>query len=269
MNTAAMNTAAMNPAAMPLPMPPVAVVTVVRNDVRHIRATLESVLGQAYPRLDYIVIDGASTDGTAAIVEGYRGRLSAFVSEPDRGLYDAMNKGLALCRPDAMVYFLNSGDVFAGADALARTFEGCGVGAGPGPALVLAPVIKRGAFDLLLPVRPARRLGMPACHQGMFCRQALLARHGFDLRYSLAADFDLYLKMARTLGPGDVAAAAAPVAIVSAGGLSDRGARQVTREYCTIMRRQHKWGALAVYATRRALRHAIEGALRLSARLGG
>jgi glycosyltransferase involved in cell wall biosynthesis len=260
-----MNTAAINPAAMLLPMPPVAVVTVVRNDARHIRATLDSVLGQAYPRLDYIVIDGASTDGTAAIVEAYRGRLSAFVSEPDRGLYDAMNKGLALCRPEAMVCFLNSGDLFAGADALARTFEGCAVG--PGPALVLAPVIKRGASDLLLPVRPGRRLGMPACHQGMFCRQALLARHGFDLRYGLAADFDLYLKVVRTLGPGDVAAAAAPVAIVSAGGLSDRGARQVTREYCAIMRRQRKWGALAVYATRRALRHALEGALRLPARL--
>lgn len=258
-----MNTATMNSAAMLLPMPPVAVVTVVRNDARHIGATLESVLGQAYPRLDYIVIDGASSDGTAAIVEAYRGRLSAFVSEPDRGLYDAMNKGLALCRPDAMVCFLNSGDVFAGADALARTFEACGEQA----ALVLAPVIKRGASDLLLPVRPGRRLGMPACHQGMFCRQALLARHGFDLRYGLAADFDLYLKVARTLGPGDVAAAAAPVAIVSAGGLSDRGARQVTREYCAIMRRQRKWGALAVYATRRALRHALEGALRLPARL--
>jgi glycosyltransferase involved in cell wall biosynthesis len=239
-------------------MPPVAVVTVVRNDARHIEATLESVLGQAYPRLDYIVVDGASTDGTGAIVERYRSRLAAFVSEPDRGLYDAMNKGLALCRPDAMVCFLNSGDLFAGPDALARTFGACAEQA----ALVLAPVIKRGATDVLLPVRPDRRLGMPACHQGMFCRQALLARHGFDLRYGLAADFDLYLKIARTLRPGDVARTDTPVAIVSAGGLSDRGALQITREYCAIMWRQRKWGALAVYAARRALRHAIEGAAR-------
>lgn len=247
------------------PLPPVAVVTVVRNDVRHIRATLESVLGQDWPRLDYIVIDGGSSDGTAAIVERYRGRLAAFVSEPDRGLYDAMNKGLALCRPDAMVLFLNSGDLFAGADALARTFTQRARRAD----LVLAPVIRRGATDELLPVRPGRRLGMPACHQGMFCRQALLARHGFDLRYSLAADFDLYLKLARSLAPGDVAAADAPVAIVSAGGLSERGALQVTREYCAIMWRQRRWGALAVYAARRALRHALEGALRLPARRTG
>jgi hypothetical protein len=236
-------------------LPRIAVVTGVWNDVRHIERTLESVLGQAYPRLEHVVVDGGSTDGTAAVIERYRGRLAACVSEPDRGLYDAMNKGLALCRPDAYVHFLNSGDLFAGADALARTFGGL---AGL-PALVLAPVVKRGASDQLLPVRLGRRLGMPACHQGMFCRQPLLARHGFDLRYGLAADFDLYLKVARGLVPGDVAAAGTPVAIVSAGGLSDRGALQVTREYCAIMWRQRRWGALAVYAARRAARHAIEG----------
>lgn len=251
-----MNTAA----ALPL----VAVVTVVRNDVRHIARTLESVLGQSYPQLEYLVVDGASNDGTVEVIERYRNRLAAFVSEPDRGLYDAMNKGLALCRRDAYVYFLNSGDVFAGPDALANLFGK----RARWPALVLAPVVKRGATDELLPVKLGRRLGMPACHQGMFCRQSLLARHGFDLRYRLAADFDLYLKLARNLGPGDVAAGDAPVAIVSAGGLSDRGALQVTREYCAIMWRARKWGELAVYAARRSLRHAFEGArLRRFARL--
>jgi putative colanic acid biosynthesis glycosyltransferase len=241
----------------PVSLPPVAVVTVVRNDARHIEATLQSVLGQAYPNLGFIVIDGASTDGTAAIVERYRNRLAAFVSEPDRGLYDAMNKGLALCPPDAYVCFLNSGDLFAGSDALARLFGG----RASLPALVLAPVIKRGATDELQPVRLGRRLGMPACHQGMFCRQALLARHRFDLRYGLAADFDLYLKVARGLSAGDIAADDTPVAVVSAGGLSDRGTLQITREYCAIMWRARKWGALAVYATRRTLRHALEAGI--------
>jgi glycosyltransferase involved in cell wall biosynthesis len=238
----------------PVSMPRVAVVTVVWNDARHIAQTLESVLGQAYPQLDHIVIDGGSSDGTAAIVERYRSRLAAFVGEPDRGLYDAMNKGLALCRKDAYVYFLNSGDLFAGPDALARLFGS----RARWPALVLAPVIKRGDTDVLQPVRLGRRLGMPACHQGIFCRQPLLARHGFDLRYGLAADFDLYLKVARGLGRADVAAVDTPVAIVSAGGLSDRRTLQVTREYCAIMWRARKWGALAVYAARRTVRHAIE-----------
>jgi glycosyltransferase involved in cell wall biosynthesis len=246
----------------PVSMPLVAVVTVVWNDAQHIEQTLQNVLGQTYPHLEYIVIDGGSTDGTAAIIERYRNRLAAFVSEPDRGLYDAMNKGLALCRRDAWVYFLNSGDLFAGPDALTRLFAG----RAHWPALVLAPVVKRGATDVLLPVRLGRRLGMPACHQGIFCRQPLLARHGFDLRYGLAADFDLYLKVARGLAPEDVAAVDTLVAIISAGGLSDRKTQQVTREYCAIMWRARKWGALAVYAARRMVRHAIEGA---AARLAG
>jgi hypothetical protein len=99
----------------------------------------------------------------------------------------------------------------------------------------------------------------------MFCRQPLLARHGFDLRYGIAADYDLYLKAARGLAPEDVAVADAPVAVVSAGGLSDRRTLQLTREYCAIMWRSRMWGALAVYAARRTVRHAIEGAV---ARLG-
>jgi glycosyltransferase involved in cell wall biosynthesis len=244
-------------------LPRIAVVTVVWNDARHIEATLESVREQTWAQLDHIVIDGGSTDGTAAIIERYRRRLAAFVSEPDRGLYDAMNKGLALCRPDTWVYFLNSGDVFAGPDALTRTFCGRSFGdPAAWPALVLAPVIKRGATDELQPVRLGRKLGMPACHQGIFCRQPLLARHGFDLRYGLAADYDLYLKVARGLSPGDVGVAGTPVAIVSAGGLSDRGALQITREYCSIMWRQRKWGALAVYAARRSVRHTIEAMVR-------
>jgi len=238
-----------NPAALPL----VAVVTVVWNDAGHIAQTLESVLGQTYPHLDYIVVDGASQDGTVDVIERYRSRLAAFVSEPDRGLYDAMNKGLALCRREAYVLFLNSGDMFAGPGTLDRLFGS----RARWPALVLAPVVKRGATDELQPVRLGRRLGMPACHQGMFCRQPLLARHGFDLRYRLAADFDLYLKVAHDLAPDDVAASDWPVAIVSAGGLSDRGALQVTREYCAIMWRARKWGELAVYAARRSLRHAL------------
>lgn len=236
-------------------LPLISVVTVVRNDAAHIAQTLESVLGQAYPHLDYIVVDGNSSDGTTAIIERYRSRLAAFVSEPDRGLYDAMNKGIALCRREAYVYFLNSGDLFAGPDALAHLFGS----RARWPALVLAPVVKRGAVDELLPVRIGRRLGMPACHQGMFCRQPLLACHGFDLRYGLAADFDLYLKVARGLAPDGVAAVDWPVAIISAGGLSDRRTRQVTREYCAIMWRARRWPELAVYAARRLLRHAIEG----------
>ena len=71
----------------------VSVVTIVYNDVAGIRKTIESVLKQEFQADEYIVIDGNSSDGTTGIIEEYEDKLTAFVSEPDTGIYDAMNKG--------------------------------------------------------------------------------------------------------------------------------------------------------------------------------
>jgi len=98
--------------------PAVSVVTVVRNDVANIARTLDSVLAQRDADLELVVVDGGSSDGTPAIVQGYRSRVGAFLSEPDRGIYDAMNKGIGLARGE-YVLMMNSGDVFASDDALA------------------------------------------------------------------------------------------------------------------------------------------------------
>jgi len=102
----------MNPA-----YPAVSVVTVVRDDVGHIARTLDSVLAQREAALELVVVDGGSRDGTQAIVQGYGSRIGAFLSEPDRGIYDAMNKGIELARGE-YVLMMNSGDVFASDDAL-------------------------------------------------------------------------------------------------------------------------------------------------------
>jgi len=102
---------------MNLVPPSVSVVTVVRNDVKHIARTLDSVLSQRDADLELVVVDGASTDGTQAIVQRYGSRLSAFLSEPDRGIYDDMNKEIGLARGE-YVLMMNSGDVFASDDAL-------------------------------------------------------------------------------------------------------------------------------------------------------
>ena len=96
----------------------ISVITVVRNDVEHISKTIESVLYQSYPAIEYIVIDGASTDGTNDVIERYSDRLRTWISEPDKGVYDAMNKGIALSMGD-FVYFLNSGDTLLSPTTLA------------------------------------------------------------------------------------------------------------------------------------------------------
>lgn len=85
------------------------VITIVYNNVKDIERTMQSVLNQTYRNIEYIVIDGESTDGTLDIVKKYQDRLAKLVSEKDKGIYDAMNKGLALATGD-YVLFMNSGD---------------------------------------------------------------------------------------------------------------------------------------------------------------
>ncbi len=95
----------------------ISVITVVYNDVEHIRETLDSCLSQTWEDIEYIVIDGGSTDGTADIIREYAGRLSYWCSEPDGGIYDAMNKGIKASTGE-WINFLNSGDCYVTADAL-------------------------------------------------------------------------------------------------------------------------------------------------------
>lgn len=102
--------------------PTLTVVTVVYNDAAHIARTVESVLAQDYPALEYLVIDGASTDGTLAAIEPWRARIGQVLSEPDRGIYDAMNKGVRLASGE-FILFMNSGDVFASTAAVSAAMR--------------------------------------------------------------------------------------------------------------------------------------------------
>ena len=108
--------------------PLVSVITIVRDCAGAVEATLESVLGQTYPRIEYIVVDGGSTDGTVEIVQRYAPRLAHWLSEPDRGISDALNKGARLAQGDLLLY-MNAGDSFVSEDALRRMFAHVPVGA--------------------------------------------------------------------------------------------------------------------------------------------
>ena len=90
----------------------VSVITVVRNDIFNIEKTIKSVLAQKFESLQYIVVDGASTDGTRELIDGYGSSVDVFLSEEDRGIYDAMNKGVSFAKNEWII-FLHSGDFFA------------------------------------------------------------------------------------------------------------------------------------------------------------
>lgn len=95
----------------------ISVITVVRNAQDTIADTLISVSLQRYPDIEHIVIDGASTDGTVSVIEQYKGGVAIFVSEPDSGIYDAMNKGIELASGD-VIGFLNADDVYQDSSVL-------------------------------------------------------------------------------------------------------------------------------------------------------
>jgi glycosyltransferase involved in cell wall biosynthesis len=100
----------------------ISIITVAYNSAKTIEDTIKSVLSQSYQDIEYLIIDGASKDNTLAIVEKYREKIAKVVSEPDQGIYDAMNKGVALATGD-VVGILNSDDFYADDDVLKNVAE--------------------------------------------------------------------------------------------------------------------------------------------------
>jgi glycosyltransferase involved in cell wall biosynthesis len=95
----------------------VSIVTICLNSEKTIEDTIRSVVSQTYPEIEYVVVDGGSKDGTLDIIDKYQKRIDKFVSEPDKGMYDAMNKGLNVASGE-IIGFLNSDDLYASADVI-------------------------------------------------------------------------------------------------------------------------------------------------------
>jgi len=178
----------------------VTIVTVCFNAAATLRDTLESVAHQTHPHVEHILIDGGSTDTTRDVVRSYGMHLSCFVSEPDRGLYDAMNKGAAMATGDVLA-FLNADDWYAHPSVLATVAERFEQGADlvygdldfidPEPPFHVRRLWRdsqRRASDFL-------RLGWQPAHPSTFVRTTLFRQvGGFDLRWRISADYAFLAK---------------------------------------------------------------------------
>ena len=169
-------------------LPRISVVTAVRNGARTLTECLGSVARQDYPALEHLVIDGASSDGTVDILRRNAGGRMRWVSEPDRGTYDAMNKGVRLAAGDYLL-FLGADDILL-ADLRAV-----------GPRLLDPRTIYYG--DAYWPRRhrlydgpfgAAKLARRNICHQAMFYPRDVFARYAFDLRYPFQADWELNMR---------------------------------------------------------------------------
>jgi len=172
-------------------MPIVTVITVVRNDIKGIEKTIQSVIQQSYPNIEYILIDGESTDGTVEVVKKFTKNISYFISEPDKGLYDAMNKGAKVATGEWII-FMNSGDRFHDSQILSKIFinnEEKIVN----KSVVYSDTIAE--FSKSKQRRTARSLkliwmGPPACHQSTIIKRKYFKIKKFNLDYFVGADYD-------------------------------------------------------------------------------
>lgn len=184
--------------------PKFSLITVTYNAGAVLEDTIQSIITQTYKKVEYILIDGASTDNTMRIIERYRDHIHTVVSEPDQGLYDAMNKGLSLATGD-YVCFLNAGDCLHEDDTLLGMVHSVAAShEAPCPPDVLygdtALVDSEGHFLRMRRLTPPEHLtwksfrhGMLVCHQAFFARRAIAPQ--YDLRYRFSADFDWCIRV--------------------------------------------------------------------------
>ena len=220
--------------------PRLSVITVVYNNVRDIERTLQSVINQTYTNIEYIIIDGASTDGTLDIIRRYQNRIATLISEKDKGIYDAMNKGLAAATGD-YVLFMNSGDEIYSPDTVQNVFSAShdadiyygetemidGAGKSLGQRRHKAP--EQFTWKDF-------KYGMAISHQAIYIRRSLT--QNYNPKYQLSADIDWILQAAKKAVK--IVNVHQYVAKYLVGGMSKTKHRQSLIERFDIMREHYR-----------------------------
>ncbi len=174
------------------------VITIVFNDRINLEKTINSVLSQTNQNIEYIIIDGASTDGTVDVIKKYNNKISFWQSEPDKGLYDAMNKGLEKATGDYLC-FLNSGDLFYDDTTVEKIFNSSDkkVDVFYGETVIIDNSGKiKGSRRLAAPDElnwKSFKNGMLVSHQAFIPSKELTSK--YDLKYKYSSDFDWCIRI--------------------------------------------------------------------------
>jgi len=174
--------------------PLISVVTVVFNGEKHLEQTIQSVINQSYDNVEYIIVDGGSTDGTLDIIRKYEDAIDYWVSESDSGIYDAMNKGSSLAEGE-WINFMNTGDSFYQVDTIEDIFsqiDNNSVVVYGNILSVYSPTHK-----IISSSKPLDTIyqGLPFSHQASFTKSKYLRKFGFDMQYNICADYDFFYKL--------------------------------------------------------------------------
>jgi glycosyltransferase involved in cell wall biosynthesis len=219
--------------------PTLSVITVVFNNAPDIERTLLSVINQTYPSIEYIVIDGQSTDGTLEIIQRYKDPISKVISEKDEGIYDAMNKGLAIATGEYVI-FMNSADEFYANDTVEKVFA-----TAPDADIYYGETEMINEAGEILGQRRHKapeqfnwrsfNYGMNVSHQAIYIRKSIT--EPFDRRYKLSADIDWIIRAAKKAKK--IVNVSGYVARYQVGGMSKAKHRQSLFERFDIMKRYY------------------------------
>jgi len=183
-----------------------------------IGATLESIFQQSYENIERIVIDGGSTDGTLEYLESVRNKLSVLISESDKGIYDAMNKGIAAAKGDYLI-FINAGDRLINKDVLKNVMTK--LTAESRPKIISGRVqfeYKGELLNFFRPTKPGKEgLGLP--HQATFIDVTLQKENPFDIRFKYVGDYELWRRF-QAKGLYEVCYIEDVISVFSIGGMS-------------------------------------------------
>lgn len=225
----------------------ISIITVVWNNKSTIEDAITSILSQTYPDIEYIIIDGNSTDGTLDVIKKYENSISHFVSEPDKGIYDAMNKGIR-CATGEVVGILNSDDVYADENIIQKvmnTFIQKNVDSVYGDLFYVKQ------DDLMTPTRYWKSTefkkgsftkGWHPPHPSFFVKRKIYETHGsFDLNMKVSADFELML---RFLEKHNISTAYLPETIVKmrVGGESNSSLKNIIKGNQNVLKAFDKNG---------------------------
>ena len=206
----------------------VSIITVCFNSSKTIEETIQSVLSQDYPNIEYLVIDGGSIDGTQTIIQKYQGKIATWVSEPDQGMYAAMNKGISMATGD-VIGILNSDDVYVSSRAVSELMY---VMSKAKADVVFADLILVDQTNLNKVLRyydsgrfqPRKfRWGWMPAHPTVFVKKKYYDRVGlFALDYQIAADYEMLIRIL-AIEKAPFAYLPKPMVRMRAGGASTAG----------------------------------------------
>ncbi len=171
---------------------PLTIITICYNIKDEIEKTCKSIVNQTWQDFEWIVVDGGSTDGTTDILKKYQNRMNVFISEPDKGIYNAMNKGILLAH-GTWLNFMNGGDSFAADDVLEKVFKNTDYDA---DILYgdINLIYENG--DVVAKPQPDNLEGSNYhfCHQASFIKKELFDKHGlYNENYRVVSDWEKFI----------------------------------------------------------------------------